>query len=297
MFTSRKIQILFSTISILTLTHGIVVFKPSITLAATDANEKDDFKWKNGNAVRPQNLPFNLSYMIYQNGAGEQIFSANPMANIKLSDGTIIPGTATCSRAMEGDVLLAYKFNCFASFFLGRDLQPGEKLTGDVKTEAKVKKTNTLRKTDIVLVPGVPTNIRTSPLLGFEFKNSSSNGTYTLFNDSSSDVFVNSIYTRLNSSKLNLAEFNLETPDLSEFSNLLFSPFTLSRGQSVDFNLGIPLLEGTFSQAFAEFIDLETGETLKKIDEHEHPIPEPSSLLGLLAVGGAGLLTAWFKKG
>lgn len=156
-------------------------------------------------------------------------------------------------------------------------------------TVTEVRK-NKLRKKDFTFTVNDERQIIPNGLPGFEFK-SGSNGIYTLFNDSSENWIVNQLIVNLNDSYLNLDDFDLSDPP-TYWTDLL--PYVLSgdgcyydagklivSGNNIcNFDLGVELLlsNSVYSQAFVEVQD-NIGWIFREIQQHQHDIPTPSSLI------------------
>lgn len=168
----------------------------------------------------------------------------------------------------------------------------------ELKTTATEKFKNKLIKKDFSLTRnGMPDRGNIPSLPGFEFK-SNSDGIYTLFNDSNESWDVNRLLVRINKSEIDLASFDLDSPDLFLW-DFEIDPFNLNPGEQFDLSLNEELLPGIdiFSQAFVEITGQETGKTVLDIQQHQHfPVPEPSNILGTITALGVGCLLTNRRK-
>ncbi|WP_437174823.1 PEP-CTERM sorting domain-containing protein [Crocosphaera sp.] len=243
---------------------------------------------------------YKITYTISQQGANEMINGANAMADVKVDGVTVNNDMNICEPAKDtaGKPKLN-EFECMVMFSV--DLTEQKDIVVELKTTAKAKRKNEMRKSNVKY--NYTDGTTSSPtwdgtLLGFSFS-SNSPGIYTLFNDSLEDVTINKIAVRLNNSQIDLGGFDLDNPDLTDFMDLLESPFILPMGESREFDLDIELLDdfNIFSQAFVEYTGNITGQTSQDIQQHQHgTIPEPSSVFSLLALGTFGASATLKRK-
>lgn len=284
MFTPSKMDLMIE--SPVTTTVPYEISNIMLVPQGREASEKQRITIPSG-ITRPGQNKITLSYMISQSGFREKIFSATTMADIKTNGNPLIgsPIMDSCTRAKNEDGKdLNAKFNCMLMFTV--DLLEPTSFEVDLKTIADVRKKNELRKSPLT-IGGTGIQPITRPLVGFSFTENSP-GIYTLYNDSNENLTINRLAVKLNSSSIDLGAFDLDNPNLTDFSDLTSSPFALSEGTSVSFNLGVELLDGLdiFSQAFVDFTSDTTGLRSIDIQQHQHdPIPEPSSIVSLLIFG------------
>lgn len=150
-----------------------------------------------------------------------------------------------------------------------------------------------IKEEQMLSVDGNPIIMPALP--GFEFKDKKQPNEYVLHNNSNEDFTVNRLLVRTNRNQLDFNTFDINNPDLLSWDFELTNPFTLVVGESFVLPINT-LTPGLFSQFWVDVIGNTSGARVLDTGEHEHPVPEPSSILGLLALGTLGARSALKRK-